>query len=377
MTVTGKGPRARIAAALVALVASVLVPAAAQAAEPIVNTEPPSVSGRTAYAERLMAHVGSWTPDGLTYTYQWHRDGADIEGATGRARRLVLADLGHRMSVTVTATDAEGTSQSATSAETATVEQARIANRRLPRVTGARRYTRLLTASAGRWSVDPATVRYRWLRGGDPIAGANKRRYRLQPADVGERVTVAVTVRRDGYRAATARAPRGGRVQHRVPVRRTVTYRVETRGAISASLATFKRQVAETYADPRGWRSAGIAFKRVAKGGTFSVVLAQASWVPRFSPVCSAQWSCRVGRFVVINQNRWQHASPAWNAADLALRDYRHMVVNHETGHWLGHGHKNCSGPGRKAPVMQQQSKGLQGCQFNPWPLPSELWTRR
>jgi hypothetical protein len=220
-------------------------------------------------------------------------------------------------------------------------------------------------------------VRYRWLRGGDPIAGATKRRYRLQADDVGNRVTVAVTVRRPGYRAATEKAAAGARVQHRVPVRRTVTYRVETRGAINASLATFKRQVAETYADPRGWRSAGVSFKRVATGGTFSVVLAQAGRVPGFSPVCSAQWSCRVGRYVVINQTRWQHASPAWNAGHHALRDYRHMVVNHETGHWLGHGHRGCPGPGTKAPVMQQQSKGLNGCRFNPWPLPSELWTRR
>jgi hypothetical protein len=219
-------------------------------------------------------------------------------------------------------------------------------------------------------------VRYRWQRGGKPIAGATGRKYRLQPDDVGRRVTVVVTARRPGYRAASAASAAGAKVQHRVPVRRTVTYRVETRGRITG-LAVFKRQVLETYQDPRGWRSAGISFRPVRTGGTFSVVLAEASWVPRFSSVCSAQWSCRVGRYVIINQTRWRNASPAWNSAGLALRDYRHMVVNHETGHWLGHGHKSCPGPGRMAPVMQQQSKGLAGCHFNPWPLRSELWTRR
>ena len=106
------------------------------------------------------------------------------------------------------------------------------------------------------------------------------------------------------------------------------------------------------------------------------LVLAAAGTLPSFSSGCSVQWSCRVGRHVVINQLRWTKASPAWNRAGRSLRDYRHMVVNHETGHWLGHGHLGCPGPGRLAPVMMQQSKGLDGCRHNPWPLPSELWFR-
>ena len=40
----------------------------------------------------------------------------------------------------------------------------------------------------------------------------------------------------------------------------------------------------------------------------FSLVLAEASWLPRFSSVCSVQWSCRAGRYVVINQTRWKDA---------------------------------------------------------------------
>ncbi len=101
-------------------------------------------------------------------------------------------------------------------------------------------------------------------------------------------------------------------------------------------------------------------------------MLATAAQVPSFSSQCSAQWSCRVGRYVVINQTRWQHASPAWNAAGRSLRDYRHMVVNHETGHWLGLGHAGCPGAGKPAPVMMQQSKGRDGCTFNPFPTRSE-----
>jgi hypothetical protein len=49
------------------------------------------------------------------------------------------------------------------------------------------------------------------------------------------------------------------------------------------------------------------------------------------------------------------------------------MVIDHETGHWLGQGHAFCARPGALAPVMQQQSKGMHGCRPNPWPLPWEI----
>ncbi len=154
--------------------------------------------------------------------------------------------------------------------------------------------------------------------------------------------------------------------------RRVVTYSVTTRGRVTASMEVFRRQAQETYDDPRGWRAGGVQFRRVRRGGDFTLVLASAGAVPSFSPSCSSAWSCRVGRFVIINQYRWRHASVAWNRAGRSIRDYRHMVVNHETGHWLGLGHASCPRRGSKAPVMMQQSKGTGGCRFNPWPLPRE-----
>ena len=75
---------------------------------------------------------------------------------------------------------------------------------------------------------------------------------------------------------------------------------------------------------------------------------------------------------MIINQMRWLNASPMWREQRRSVRDYRHMVVNHETGHWLGHDHAYCSRAGAQAPVMQQQSKGLQGCGPNPWPTAAE-----
>ena len=173
------------------------------------------------------------------------------------------------------------------------------------------------------------------------------------------------------HRRATATSTQRPVVAYAVPVSRRVTYSVTTRGRVTSSMKVFRRQAQETFDDPRGWRAAGVRFRRVRRGGDFTLVLAAAGTLPSFSAGCSAQWSCRVGRYVVINQLRWRHASPAWNRAGRSRRDYRHLVVNHETGHWLGRAHAGCHRRGR-APVMMQQSKGTGRCRFNPWPLPWE-----
>lgn len=154
---------------------------------------------------------------------------------------------------------------------------------------------------------------------------------------------------------------------------KVVTYSVITRGAISANVAEFRIQANATLNDQRGWSRMGVAFQEVSSGGMFTLVLSEASQLPSFSPGCGVEYSCRAGRYVIINQDRWLGATPSWNQAGGSLRDYRHMVVNHETGHWLGHDHRSCGGAGQPAPVMQQQSISLQGCSFNPWPLANEL----
>lgn len=156
-----------------------------------------------------------------------------------------------------------------------------------------------------------------------------------------------------------------------------VTYDVTTKGVITANFAEFQSQANATLNDSRGWSKMGVAFQQVASGGMFTLVLTEADQVRSFSSGCSADYSCNVGRYVIINQDRWAGATSSWNQAGGSLRDYRHMVVNHETGHWLGHGHQVCGGAGQAAPVMQQQSIDLQGCTFNPWPLTSELSSTR
>ena len=156
-------------------------------------------------------------------------------------------------------------------------------------------------------------------------------------------------------------------------IRASYTYSIETWGSVLSDIGEFKAHVGETLGHASGWSSAGLRFGEVSNGGSFTVVLAEPARVAAFSSVCSAEYSCRVGRYVIINDERWRTATSSWNASGGSLRDYQHMVVNHETGHWLGFGHGYCSGPGLFAPVMQQQSISLQGCTPNPWPLADEI----
>ena len=158
-----------------------------------------------------------------------------------------------------------------------------------------------------------------------------------------------------------------------------ITYDISSRGVVKGDLEEFRKLVAEFYADPRGWIRAGVKFKEVESGGQLHVVLGSGAKVKALAPtICSDKLSCQVGTVAIINDDRWMNASDSYNALGLSLLDYRRMVVNHETGHYLGHGHiVNCETNSGLAPVMLQQSTGLRGCKPNPWPLPSELWVKR
>ncbi|MFI2351798.1 DUF3152 domain-containing protein [Streptomyces sp. NPDC019443] len=147
-------------------------------------------------------------------------------------------------------------------------------------------------------------------------------------------------------------------------------YRVQIEDSLDLSLPETAREVNAILGDPRGWTAEGDAFQLVPSGPVdFTVKIATPSTV---DAICGAagletqgKVNCTVGSTVVVNLRRWQLRSPQF---DGPIEEYRALIINHEVGHRLGHGHEGCPGPGKLAPAMMQQIKGLKGCKANAWP---------
>ncbi|MEV0976082.1 DUF3152 domain-containing protein [Streptomyces sp. NPDC049915] len=158
------------------------------------------------------------------------------------------------------------------------------------------------------------------------------------------------------------------------------TYRVDVEQGLGLDGALFAEAVQKTLNDPRSWAHGGArTFERVSSGKPdFVITLA--------SPGTTAAWCAKSGldttednvscdsaatERVMINAYRWAQGSPTYGEQ---IHAYRQMLINHEVGHRLGHGHVTCDKDGELAPVMQQQTKFLDHdgihCRPNPWPYP-------
>lgn len=157
---------------------------------------------------------------------------------------------------------------------------------------------------------------------------------------------------------------------------RVVTYAFEVEDGIGVDRAAAAKVVGAALRDPRGWEGVdGVRFVQLTAAQraagtkpTVTISLVSPKMTDRMcAPLSTAgTWSCANKDHAVLNYRRWALATPTF--ASTSLGDYQRYVVNHEVGHELGHSHAKCSGKGKLAAVMVQQSKGLSGCKPNVWP---------
>ena len=143
--------------------------------------------------------------------------------------------------------------------------------------------------------------------------------------------------------------------------------RVEDNLDIDPNLAA--RVIAGVLNDERSWRGSGrVRFQLVGdseRAELHAYIVTPGTTDRLCAPLLTrGEVSCQNGNRVVLNAKRWQLGAAAYGRD---LTNYRRYLVNHEFGHYIGYGHVECPGRGRPAPVMMQQTKGLDGCRKNPW----------
>ena len=85
---------------------------------PVRNVTRASISGTVAFGRTVRVQRGQWSPEPVSTSVQWLRDGVAIAGATSSSYTVVKADIGTRLSVRVVARGADGSQATSTSVST-------------------------------------------------------------------------------------------------------------------------------------------------------------------------------------------------------------------------------------------------------------------
>ncbi|WP_193609807.1 beta strand repeat-containing protein [Nocardioides lijunqiniae] len=251
--------------AAVTLTRSVVMPTFTTGPDAAITGTP--VVGGTLSATPGPDDLTATTPAADSYSYTWAGDGTPIAGAVGSTLTLDATRLGQTITVTITAQHDGHVDSTDTSVATEPVAAGTFTTGPDAVVTGDVVVGGTLTArptDLDATTPAAASFTYAWAADGQPIVGATGSTLTLTAAEVGTRIRVSVTAKRDGYTEATdASEPTG-------PVAKAV-FTAGTTATISGTAQVGQTLTAGTGApvpDPESYRFVWYADSTPLAGAT-------------------------------------------------------------------------------------------------------------
>ena len=160
----------------------------------------PLVQGVYLEGETLTVSEGSWDT-GVRITFQWHRAGVQIQGATNRSYKLSADDVGSLVGVTVTG-EKVGFATVQKQSTTSTVEPRRLKLTPKPYVSGDVKVGKTITVGSGIWD-SGVEIKFQWLVNGVPALGATSNTFSILSDHFGKTLSVRATGSLAGFPPVT------------------------------------------------------------------------------------------------------------------------------------------------------------------------------
>ncbi|MGR2752504.1 hypothetical protein [Agromyces arachidis] len=146
--------------------------------------------------DQMRAVHGAWTPGAEAWSYQWFRDGAPIDGATGEYYTVTIDDLDAVLSAAITGSRLGYATTTAESAPSGVVTPGLFRADR-PVIVPTPQVGVELSVDLGTWVPEPDVLTIRWVRGTSILATGPT--YTPVAADAGRNLRVVVTGEKEGY----------------------------------------------------------------------------------------------------------------------------------------------------------------------------------
>jgi len=162
------------------------------------RAQPPKLTGIAQVGRKLVATISNWTL-GVSFSYQWLRNGNPIDGAQSRSYVANADDLGNRLSLQVCGSKLNFETMCLSALSLDPVIKGSISP--VPKIKISGTSTNLgatLAGEAGNWP-QGTSIEVQWLRDGVPIEGETSSTHVISQMDRGHSLTFQVTGIANGY----------------------------------------------------------------------------------------------------------------------------------------------------------------------------------